>query len=72
MRVKFLQTTPSDNPDFPFQAGQVIDITSVTAPIRAALKTGSAVILANPEDLVTATAEASERAVLPRPTRRKG
>ena len=31
MVIRFLQTTPSENPDFPFQAGQII---SVTAPTR--------------------------------------
>jgi hypothetical protein len=26
MRIRFLQTTRSENPNFPFQAGQVIDV----------------------------------------------
>lgn len=26
MKIRFLQPTSSENPDFPFQAGQVIDV----------------------------------------------
>lgn len=35
MRIKFLQTTPSDSPDAPFQAGQVIEVATLTAAMRA-------------------------------------
>ena len=30
MQIRFLQTTPSENPDFPFLAGQVINVTAPT------------------------------------------
>ena len=35
MRIRFLQTTPSLNPDVPFRAGQVIDVPKLTAEMRA-------------------------------------
>lgn len=34
MRLRFLQTTPSSNPEFPFQPGQVIYVTKLTAEMR--------------------------------------
>jgi hypothetical protein len=35
VKIRFLQTTPSDNPDLPFQAGQII---TVDQPSEAMLR----------------------------------
>jgi hypothetical protein len=70
MRLKFLQTTPSDNPNFPFQAGQVVDVDELSPSMRAAIASGAAVLVfaPGPEAAVVAL---SERAVLPRAKGRK-
>jgi hypothetical protein len=45
VRVRFLQTTPSASPDFPFQAGQVITLSRLTPEIRQWLNDARAVLL---------------------------
>ena len=70
MRLKFLQTTTSDNPNFPFQAGQVVDVADLSPSMRAALETGSAVLVSDPGP-EAAVVSAPERAVLPRAKGRK-
>lgn len=45
MRIKFLETTPSDAPEYPFQAGQIITVQSLTAQYRRWVKDGRAVTL---------------------------
>jgi hypothetical protein len=65
MRIKFLHTTPSENSAFPFQAGQVIEVTELTLSMRAALEAQQAVLLPEPEP-EAATVQMSERAVKPR------
>jgi hypothetical protein len=60
MRVKFLHTTPSDSPEAPFQAGQIIDI-PISKQVRTWIQEGSAVALDEPRE---------EAAVLERPRAR--
>lgn len=42
MTIRFLETTPSAHPDYPFQAGQVIRLPRMTPTLRAWLKEGKA------------------------------
>ncbi len=64
MTLRFLQTTPSASPGFPFQPGQVITVDRPTPEMRQWLKAGFAeVVKEEPEIEVTAH---QERAVLPR------
>lgn len=58
MRIKFLEICQSDVPSMPFQAGQIISISSSEIPtaFRSYIKRGQAVVL--PDDVV-------ERAVQP-------
>jgi hypothetical protein len=65
MRIKFLHTTSSENPAFPFQAGQVIEVPELTPAMRSALAAHQAVLLSEPEP-EAATIGMSERAVKPR------
>jgi hypothetical protein len=68
MTIRFLQTCESENPDFPFMAGQVISI-PVPSPFLLSLLDG-----VRAEAVAT---DNTERAVMPNPTqpeptRRKG
>lgn len=68
MRIRFLQTCPSESPDAPFQPGQVIDIAH---PSRALLA------LVDGVNAVAVAVDESERAVAPEdeqpePARAKG
>jgi hypothetical protein len=64
MRIRFLQTTPSMNPTFPFQAGQIIEVPKLTAEMRGWLANGSAHLLKDePETAVVGTGP--EHATLP-------
>lgn len=68
MRIRFLQTTASQNPNFPFQAGQVIALDRLTPEARQWIKDGRAeVVLDSPE---AAVQPAGERAVQPKAHRR--
>jgi hypothetical protein len=62
LRLKLLHTMPSSREGFPFQAGQVIEVTKLTAEFRRWIKDGAAVVLRDdpPE---TAVKRDPERAV---------
>jgi len=45
MILKFLRTTPSASPEFPFQPGQRIAVTKLTAEMRAWIKDGAAELI---------------------------
>lgn len=62
MILKFLHTTPSQNPDFPFQAGQRIEVPKLTPEMRGWIKDGFAVLVG--EEIATAVVEPTERAVV--------
>jgi hypothetical protein len=67
VRIRFLRTTPSANPDVPFQAGQIIEVRTLTDELKAFLDGGDpcAVVLSDPP-LEAATVGAPEHAVRPR------
>jgi hypothetical protein len=69
MTIRFLQTVPSENPEFPFQAGQVI---SVACPSRYLLSLidGVRAYAIKTDDTERAVAPKPERAV--RSSRRHG
>lgn len=62
MRIKFIQTTPSDSPDYPFVPGQVIDVEKMTRVIRQWVADGAAFVLAE-APIQTAVKRDTERAV---------
>jgi hypothetical protein len=63
MQLRFRQTTPSLSPDRPFQPGQVITISKLTAEMRRWLKDGMAELV--PEVPEVADRPAGERAIVP-------
>lgn len=70
MKIRFLQTTPSENPDLPFQAGQIIDVAHPTAAMLRCLEpaadgTQHAEVLRDDAGEL-ATVGTSEQAVKPR------
>jgi hypothetical protein len=65
-RLRFLQTTPSDNPEYPFQPGQIIAVEVLTKALRRCVANGMAEILPESES-EAAVVGPSERAVLSRP-----
>lgn len=69
MKIRFLGTTPSSRPEYPFQAGQVIEVAELTDEIRGWLVTQpngyrQAEVVDAP--LQTASVTAPDRAVQPR------
>ena len=68
MRIRFLETVPSANPDHPFLAGQIIAIERPWASLRTYLRDGKAVVL--PEEPELATVAPAERATLPKGKRK--
>lgn len=56
MRLKFLRTTASQSPEYPFRAGQIIPLERLTPEFRRFVRDGAAEVL--PED-------DTERAVAP-------
>lgn len=48
MRLKFVRTTPSNSPDFPFQPGQIITLAALSPEAEQWLRNGDAEPL--PED----------------------
>lgn len=62
MRIRFLQQTPSSNPAFPFQAGQIINVDP--SPDWIALCDGVRAQLLRDEAVETATEPDHERAVM--------
>jgi hypothetical protein len=74
MTIRFLQTTPSDNPDAPFQAGQVIEVAKLTATVRgwlSAVRDGMPMAVVVPDEPQSAMVDAAERAVQPRANARR-
>jgi hypothetical protein len=67
MRIRFLRTTPSQLPDFPFQAGQIVHLPHLTPEFRQYLKEGAAEVLPPENGAETADLEPGERAVESRP-----
>ena len=68
MKIRFRQTTPSSHPEFPFQAGQIIEVPRLTPAIRQWLRDASAEVVPESPEAAVAVDDA-ERATLPRPTR---
>jgi hypothetical protein len=62
MTIRFLATTPSDAPEFPFQPGQEIPVPEVTDRVARWLRDGLAVVVREEPEL--ATVAVSERAVM--------
>jgi hypothetical protein len=65
--VRFLRTTASSRPDYPFQAGQIIILPKLTAEVRAWIRDGAAELLPETAE-ETAVEGEKEQAV----TRRRG
>lgn len=68
MQIRFLQTTPSEHPDFPFQAGQVITIPAPSRFFLDLLDGVRAEVVRDAGDEL-ATVDVAERAVV-RPRRK--
>lgn len=68
MKLRFLETLPSSNPDYPFQAGQIIVVGRLTPEQQRWVREGRVAVVheAQPETAVPPT---PERAVLPRKKR---
>lgn len=64
MTLRFVRTTASGRPDFPFQAGQIIHVEKLTAEMRVWLRDGAAELLK--EEPEAAVLGMTERAVEPR------
>jgi hypothetical protein len=70
MRLRFLQTTASDRPEFPFQAGQIIEVSSrLTPEMLRWLKEGVAIALEDAAEAAT-LGEPAASAIVPPPRRR--
>ncbi len=50
MRLRFLHTVPSDNPHFPFQPGQILEMPRLTSEMRHWLREGWASLLPEPAE----------------------
>lgn len=61
MRVRFLHTTPSSSPEFPFQAGQIIPVEGLTKAVKRWIESGFAEVVREEPEL--ATMRVPERAV---------
>lgn len=68
MKIRFLQTTASDNPDAPFQAGQVIDVAE-PSPYLLSVLDGVMAEVVRSDDTERAVAPEDEQ---PEPVRVKG
>jgi hypothetical protein len=66
MTLKFLETVPSECPEFPFQAGQVITVKRLTAELKRWIARGAAVVLEDDPE-TAALGEPLEQATEPRP-----
>jgi hypothetical protein len=71
MRLRFVQTTPSDRPDFPFQPGQIIVVTKLTPEMLRWIKEGRAMPLDDAAE-AAALGEPAASAISPPPARRRG
>ena len=67
--IKFLQTTPSDNPDFPFQAGQIVDL-PMSKRVQQWITDGFAVVIAPAREEKTVLGGPEETATETRPKSR--
>lgn len=70
MRIRFLDVWASASPEFPFRAGQVIDIDTPTASMLAALDAGKAEALRDDEPEMAVVGGGEEKAVIRRPRKR--
>lgn len=70
MRIRFLETTPSDRPDFPFQVGQVIEWPDLDDTVQRWLESGIAEVVPESAAESAALDVAAQAAVEPRPKRR--
>lgn len=71
MRIQFLETVPSGNPEYPFVGGQVVHLARLTPLFRRFIADGKAFVLDGSEDEEElATIEAREKAVIKRGKRR--
>lgn len=68
MRIRFLQTVPSENPDYPFMAGQEIDLPAPSAFFLQLLDGVRAEVV--PVDLTERAVEPDQ--TQPEPVRVKG
>lgn len=68
MKIRFLQTTPSEHTEFPFQAGQVINVESPSDYLLSLLDGVRAEPV--PDDQTERAVEATPEQ--PEPVRRKG
>lgn len=59
MKIRFLETWPSSNPDYPFMPGQIVTVDAPTQEMRQALQGGSAEVVRAeaPELAVVGTGE---------------
>ncbi len=64
MTLRFLQTTPSASPDFPFQAGQVVkDLPRLSPEMRQWIRDGVAELIRDEEPIEAVVVPALEHAV---------
>jgi hypothetical protein len=70
VRLRFLVTTASQRPEFPFQAGQEIVLTGLTPEVQSWLRGGLVVVV--PEESEAAVVVPTERAVLPKANKKRG
>lgn len=63
MKVRFLRTLASSNPEYPFQPGQIIVVPKLTLEMKGWLRDGAIQILPEPDE--AAVVAAPERAVVP-------
>lgn len=61
MRLRFRQTTPSSQPDYPFQIGQIIHVSKLTPEFKRWIKAGYVEVLRDMPE--AAVAPETERAV---------
>lgn len=70
MKIRFLLTTASDSPEFPFVAGQVIHVDHLRSHMRKWLRDGNAELLPDVQpEAAVAPVDEVKTAVLPRAQR---
>ena len=65
MNIRFLRTTASDSPEYPFQTGQIVDL-PMSARVRQWIEDGAAVVVV-PERETTMLGGPEEKATLRQP-----
>jgi len=63
MKLRFLRTTAAANPEYPFQAGQIIVVEALSDEMRAWLADGSAELVRDDNDNELADASDVEKSV---------